>query len=43
MTLVPVEMKAPASLAAAFERLPRGLDALLVINDATIIDQARSR
>ena len=39
MNLVPMEMKAPSALDAAFERLPRGLDALLVINDATIIDQ----
>ena len=37
---VPTEMKIPAELDAAFEALtPRRADALLVINDATILDQ----
>jgi putative tryptophan/tyrosine transport system substrate-binding protein len=37
---VPIEMKIPAELDAAFEALAPGrADALLVINDATILDQ----
>jgi putative tryptophan/tyrosine transport system substrate-binding protein len=40
LEFVPIEMKIPADLDAAFEALaPRRADALLVINDATILDQ----
>ena len=35
----PIEMKPPGELESAFERLLRGADALLVINDASILDR----
>jgi putative ABC transport system substrate-binding protein len=39
VTLVAIEMKPPAELESAFERLLRRADALLVINDASILDR----
>jgi len=39
VNLLPVEMKPPTELEAVFERLRQRADALLVVNDASILDQ----
>jgi putative tryptophan/tyrosine transport system substrate-binding protein len=39
VTLLPIEMKPPAELESALERVLRRADALLVINDASILDR----